>query len=130
MTLLSKAIANTAPEGSTYRGNTLKSTKDSFDNLSWTGDAPQWSDVEQEMERIIFKSTVPDSINSFNAKRALLQSALLDQIETLVSSADKETQLAWDSPVWNRTDEHVINLGAAIGLTERQIDELFIQAGG
>lgn len=72
---------------------------------------------------------VPQVVTMRQARLALSQSGLLASVNTAVQAADEITQLSWEySTEVKRTDPYVIALGAAIGLTSEQIDQLFIEA--
>jgi len=63
------------------------------------------------------------------ARLALNAAGLLDQVEATISAADKPTQLTWEYAVEFRRDDPLINgLGAQLGLTDAQIDALFVTA--
>jgi hypothetical protein len=58
----------------------------------------------------------------------LLGAGLLDDIETLLAT-DKTMQIWWEYSLdIARTNEHIVNAGIALGLTELQLDEMFIAA--
>lgn len=60
---------------------------------------------------------------------ALHRAGLLAQIEAVISQADAETRIWYeDAQVWERDHPVVISIGAALGLTPEQIDNLFISA--
>lgn len=62
----------------------------------------------------------------FQAKAALIQAGLMAQAETAVASADPVIQLAWaEANVFERNSPAIAALGAAIGLTETELDDLF-----
>jgi hypothetical protein len=73
---------------------------------------------------------VPVSVSRFQAKAAMLQAGLLDQVELLIAGGDAVTQLAWAEAVEYRRDSPLINsLAAAMDMTAEQVDDLFIAAG-
>lgn len=72
---------------------------------------------------------IPQVVTMRQARLALSQSGLLASVNAAVQAADEVTQLTWEySQELKRTDPYVIALGAAIGLTSEQIDQLFIEA--
>lgn len=72
---------------------------------------------------------VPVSVTRFQARAALLQAGLLTQAQTAVSAADELTKLAWaDAQEFLRTSPTVTKMGAAMGLTSAQLDQLFLVA--
>ena len=74
-------------------------------------------------------ASIPDRVTPRQAKLALLNAGLLDDTEALINAADKATQIAWNNALeFLRTDPLITTLGAALGLSDAQIDDLFIQA--
>jgi hypothetical protein len=79
---------------------------------------------ELEAER---KALVPRTITPRQARLALLQATLLDEVEAMVA-ADKSMSIWWEySLEIERNSEHIINAGLALGLSEEQLDNLFIE---
>lgn len=78
---------------------------------------------------------VPASVTMRQARIALSRAGLLPSVEealaTMEGQAGEEARIEWDysSEVF-RHKPFVVGLGAAIGLTGEQIDELFITAAG
>lgn len=69
------------------------------------------------------------TITPVQGRLALLNAGLLDQVEAMVKGADRATQLWYDyATQWERTNPILNELGAALGLTSAQIDNLFTQA--
>lgn len=69
------------------------------------------------------------SVTPRQAKLALLGAGLLDQVEAAVAASDKATQISWEYAIEFRRSEPLINdLGKQLGLTDEQIDQLFITA--
>lgn len=63
------------------------------------------------------------------AKLALYASGLLETVETMIAAADRPTQITWAEAIEFRRDDPLINgLGATLGLTSQQIDDLFTLA--
>lgn len=76
-------------------------------------------------------SVVPQQVSRRQARLALNVAGLLTQAETAINAAGITMQIWYqDSDTWDRTDPHVAQMGAAIGLTSAQIDALFVQAAG
>lgn len=54
---------------------------------------------------------------------------LLDAAEEAVAQADKVTRLAWNNAtIWYRTSPMIETLGAGLGLSPDDLDNLFVQA--
>lgn len=78
-------------------------------------------------------AAVPFKVSRFQAKAALFQAGLLDQVEALMASPDTSAiyKLAWvEAQDFERRSPTVNALGAALGITSEQMDQLFITAAG
>lgn len=74
---------------------------------------------------------IPQVVSRFQARAALYNFGLLTAVETLMASADTPmlAKLAWaDAQTFKRNSPTVLTLGSALGLTEAQLDELFVAA--
>lgn len=72
---------------------------------------------------------IPQSISRFQARAALLAAGLLSDVEAAVAAADPFAQLAWaEAQEWRRDSPTLLALAHGIGLTDTEIDDLFIQA--
>lgn len=77
---------------------------------------------------------VPDAVTPRQAKLALLGADKLDAVDTALAAIPdatqrKAAQIEWDSAIeFRRAAPLIATLGGAIGLTEAQIDALFVQA--
>lgn len=74
---------------------------------------------------------VPQIVSRFQAKAALLSAGLLSQVEALITdpATDAMTKLAWDEAIeFNRNSPTVLGLAQALGLSNQQLDDLFIAA--
>lgn len=74
---------------------------------------------------------VPQIVSSYQARTALLQADLLDQVEAAVAASDdKQVQIAWEyATEFHRTSPFIVAIGAELNLTDAQVDALFIAAG-
>lgn len=69
-------------------------------------------------------------VSRFQARAALHGAGLLSAVETAVANADPITQLAWtDAQEFRRNSPTIAALAEIVGLTDEQIDNLFITAG-
>lgn len=69
---------------------------------------------------------VPAIISRFQARAALMDAGLLADVELAVGSAGPLVQLAWAEAVeWRRDSPTIAAIGAALGLTDAQMDDLF-----
>lgn len=85
-----------------------------------------WVDPEPETPPPPY---VPTTVTPYQARVALTNAGLRDQVETVVAQADQGTRDAWEYGI--AVDRHspmIVALAGTIGLTEEQVNELFIQA--
>jgi hypothetical protein len=78
-------------------------------------------------------SIIPQTVSRFQARAALHLSGLLESVETLMQSPETDmlARLAWqDAQEFKRQSPTVLAMASALGLTDAQIDELFIAAAG
>lgn len=74
---------------------------------------------------------VPASVTRRQARLALLEAGLLSAVDSFVATQSQEVQIYWnDSQEIQRNHELVLNLSLEFGLSESQVDDLFISAGG
>ena len=92
------------------------------------GSEYRWPDPEPE--------PVPDSVTRRQAKQALLLFGLLANVQPAIDAIEDEVergmvQIFWDDATsFERSNAQLIALGVALGLTDEQIDDLFVQASG
>lgn len=78
--------------------------------------------------------TVPSSVTRRQAREALLDIGLLDDVEMMINEMPdaterKRAEIYWlDSAVFERGHPLIVQIGSALGLTEAEIDNLFITA--
>lgn len=71
----------------------------------------------------------PSTVTMRQARLALLQSNLLEQVNAAVAAADEATKITWEfSSEVQRGHPFVATLAAALNLTEAQLDDLFTLA--
>lgn len=74
---------------------------------------------------------VPQEVTRFQALAALHIAGLLGQVEAMMADpgTDALTGLAWqNAQVFKRTSPMVLNMAQALGLSDQQLDDLFIAA--
>ena len=72
---------------------------------------------------------VPEVITPRQLRIVLLQQGLLPQVEAMVTSADAATQITWEyATEFRRNHEMLIAMAAQLGMTDEQLDHLFITA--
>ena len=73
--------------------------------------------------------TVPASVSPYQARQALNVAGLLDAVEAAVAAADRSVQIAWEyATTIERGSPFISAMKSAIGLTDQQLDDLFIAA--
>lgn len=93
----------------------ISSLADSIDE-SWVRELPP-KDPRESME-----------VTAFQAKAAIARSGLYDPVVELMHHPDTplETKLAWEEVLtFKRLSPTVLTMGAALGLTDSQLDDLF-----
>jgi len=70
---------------------------------------------------------VPKMLTPRQARLALLAVGLLDEVDTLLAD-NKAMQIWWEYSLdIQRNHEHIVTMASAFGLTETQLDDLFIE---
>ena len=103
-------------------------------------EAETYSDLtlvsQEEIEELgdVVKILIPESITKRQAKQQLLLDGKLSQVQEVIDSIPDETermmaQLYWDeSTEFERSHPTLTEIGAALGLTEAELDMMFINA--
>ena len=87
--------------------------------------------VETHEEWALRKRREKMKVTRFQAKAAMIQAGLLDDIQVAIdASEDPLVALAWSEAGFERLSPFVAQMQAAIELTDSQLDELFDAAGG
>lgn len=74
--------------------------------------------------------TVPQVVTPLQARKALLAMNMLDTVETMLATAPREAQLAWEYAIEiRRTDPTLLALAQQLNLSEQTLDDIFILAG-
>lgn len=91
------------------------------------GYAEEW--LGGDSPDLIPAPVIPTSVSPLQARKALHQSGLLANVEAAVAAADAGTQMAWEyATSVDRNSAVVQSLSAVLGLSEQQLDDLFILA--
>ena len=90
---------------------------------------------EQAAAEALRQASIPQSVTPRQARLALLQAGLLSQVDDALASLDaperEAAQIEWEyATTIERGSAWIANLGAALGLSELDIDELFVTASG
>ena len=73
--------------------------------------------------------SVPQIVSARQARLALLQANLLSTVTASVSSMPEDVQITWEyATEWYRNDNLVISIGSSLGLSNTQMDQLFVTA--
>jgi len=75
---------------------------------------------------------VPHTVNPMQAKRSLARAGHLAGVVTIMDAlaTDDETRISWENaPMFERYDSMILAMQAQLGLTDTQMDDLFIEAG-
>lgn len=109
--------------------NDVEKTSVDIYNKAINGDFGPIADYVPEVQPVV----IPNIVTMRQARLALLQSGLLSQVQTAIDSLpspQKEAaQIEWDySSEVHRDKPFVQLLGAALGLSEQQLDDLFLLA--
>ena len=82
----------------------------------------------QQWELKPIEIQIPRSITPLQAKLQLFELGLLDEVDTMVA-LDKKVQLYWEYALTiERSNDILLSMAAQLGLTEEQLDEMFIEA--
>lgn len=103
----------TPPDGAVEVAAPPVHARQIWDGSSWTG-----SPVP-----------VPSSVTPLQARRALRQQSLHEAVTAWIAQQDGATQDAWEYATRiERDDAFIAGAAAALGLTDEQVDQLFILA--
>jgi hypothetical protein len=76
-----------------------------------------------------FKATVPRSVSMRQARVYLSRASLLDLVSAQIADTSGEAQIVWEySQEVQRDNPLISNMAAALGWTEEQLDQMFIDA--
>lgn len=77
------------------------------------------------------KAAVPQKVSRAQFILALLQLDLLDEVEAAIATADRATQINYKERLeFERNYPLMLTMAAALGKTERELDDLFVLAAG
>lgn len=90
----------------------------------------EWSYVDGEfLAPATPAPVIPTTVSMRQARLALLQSNLLDEVNTAIASGTEADKITWEyATEVNRTDALVSNMAIALNLTETDLDDLFTLA--
>lgn len=90
----------------------------------------EWSYIDGEfLAPVPPAPVIPTKVSMRQARLALLQSNLLDEVNTAIASGTEADKITWEyATEVNRTDALVSNMATALNLTETDLDDLFTLA--
>lgn len=114
-----------------HDGAVIPSSNDNTDWLSYLA----WLDQGNEPQEADNTVQVPSEVTMRQARLALHQAGFLSTVESAINAMPEPPRTAarieWDySNAIQRDNQFVSQLGAILGLSSSQLDELFIQAAG
>lgn len=72
---------------------------------------------------------IPSTVSMRQARLALLQSNLLDEVNTAIATGTEADKITWEyATEVNRSDALVANMATALNLTSTDLDDLFTLA--
>jgi len=89
-----------------------------------------WVALQESCERIKARANVPLKVTAAQARQALSQAGLLNQVKATIEAYNDEQISIWFDHAleWYRQSPYVLGMGLELGLTEQQVDNLFILA--
>lgn len=100
----------------------------------WDSQAEQWvlnKTKQAEMDAAARKAAVPHVVTMRQAKLALLQAGLLDEVDAVIAaeSTPKAVKIEWEHASEVQRDwVNTLGLATTLGLTDEQLDDLFVLA--
>ena len=113
------------------------SVGDPSDKATWRIDFdPAATDAQRQAAQAALQAfdpsapVVPQEVTALQARRALRAAGLYDTVKAAVEAApDPDVRDSWEyAAVWHRDAVWIATLGAQLGLSQAEIDALFVQA--
>lgn len=99
------------------------------DRLTRIANEAELNDVLRPYGLTLPLPETPKSVSPYQARVALHAAGLLDAVEASITGADMPARIAWEyATVFERHSPFIVALAPMLGLTEQQIDELFLAA--
>ncbi|PVZ19910.1 MULTISPECIES: hypothetical protein [unclassified Pseudomonas] len=119
--------------GAVYYGTLDADDEEAYDALDWQDPRPKptWEEVRAWTEPV----KVPESVTMMQARMAMLNAGILDQVQAAIGAMSgtegQAAQIQWQFAQEVRRDwPLVLHLQSTVGLTDQQVDDLFIAAAG
>lgn len=101
---------------------------DTLDGLEWL-DEQQVAPSQEEIDAQLAKLRVPETVTPRQARIALLSAGLLDKAQAAVDAAGGATKITWEyATEFSRVEPLIDAIGQQLGLSDEQIDALFVYA--
>ena len=105
-----------------------------WENGAWVeGETDEQREAREEAEDKAERERLDAiTVTRFQAKAALLQAGLLDQVQSYIDGPDVPdlVKLAWQEAGFRRGSKMINDIGSELGLSEAQMDDLFLTARG
>lgn len=81
-------------------------------------------------DSVIDTPEIPQVVSRYQARMAMLDAGILGDVEVAVQDSNSPSiVIAWqDASVWERTSPTIADIASALGMTDAELDALFIQA--
>lgn len=77
----------------------------------------------------IAKKFIPSKVTMRQARLALLSDGLLDSVNAAIAASTQSAQIEWEfATTLNRDNPLTVSLSESLGLTQNNLDDLFIKA--
>ena len=126
---------NVFPVVATEPGHDPASQVATQNSCFYNADQQRWEtawavrDLTVEELEAAYQASIPQVVSIRQAKLALLEAGLLNTVNAAVAAADQATQIEWEYATEIRRDwPTLVALTPMLGLTNNQIDQLFIVA--
>lgn len=99
------------------------------DRLTRIASEPELNEVLRPYGLVLPFQEIPKSVSPYQARVALYSAGLLPSVEAAITSAPIPAQIAWEyATVFERHSPFIEALAPMLGLTEAQINDLFVAA--
>ena len=117
------------PEVIRSRGNETASIPRSSDNRDYAEFLDWLEDGGVPDPDVAPVATVPTLVTPAQAKVALYNAGMLDAVEAAIATSYRPIRIYWDSAsVFDRNHPYILGIGALLGLSDAQMDALFLAA--
>jgi len=87
------------------------------------------SDGQKHLDEQIYQESIPKSVTMRQARRAMIDAKIYDKVDAAIKEIGGKSLVDWEySNSFERSNPMLSELGKSLGLTEKQIDALFVAA--